>query len=151
MSLKQQIDTDLKTAMLGGDKVLVTTLRTLKSVILNAEVASGTREQGLDDKSVADLFRKEAKKRQESAELFARGGNQEKSKAELQELKVIEAYLPAQLSDEDITKLVNQAIDESGDSSMQAIGKVIARVKELSDGNAEGGRIAAVVKERLSK
>jgi uncharacterized protein YqeY len=151
MNLKQRIDADLKSAMLGGDKTLVTTLRTLKSVILYAELASGEREQGLSDKDIITLLRKESKKRQESAELFAQGGNQTKADDELQELKVIEAYLPAQLSDEALTGLVDQAFSDVNDNSPQAMGKLIARVKELSGGAVDGGRIAMAVKQRLAK
>jgi len=151
MNLKQRIDADLKTAMLDGNKPLVTTLRTLKSAILYAEVASGAREQGLHDKDVVALLQKESKKRHESAELFAKGGNQEKAEAELREIEVINAYLPAQLSDEELAELISKAIDEIQDSSPQAMGKIIARVKELSNGSVEGGRIAQAVKERLTK
>lgn len=73
--LKQRIDQDLKQALLGGDKVLATTLRGLKSVILYAEVAKGVREQGLDDEEILRLLAKEAKKRQESADLFTHRSN----------------------------------------------------------------------------
>ena len=151
MILKQRIESDLKTAMLGGDKTLVTTLRTLKSVILNAEVASGKREQGLDDKAIIDLLRKESKKRQESVDMYIKGNRQEKAEAESQEIKVIEAYLPAQLGDEVLAELVDQAVKELDDTSPQAMGKIIGRVKELSGGNVDGGRIAAAVRERLSR
>ncbi|HTE21856.1 MAG TPA: GatB/YqeY domain-containing protein [Candidatus Limnocylindria bacterium] len=151
MSIKQHIDADLKAAMLSGDKILVTTLRTLKSAVLYAEVASGRRENGLDDKDVIELFRKEAKKRQESAELYTRGGNQAKADAELAEIKAIEVYLPAQLSDKVLQDLIEQAVSEQEEVSPQALGKIIARVKELSGGAVDGGRIAAGVKERLQK
>ncbi len=85
MGLKQQIDADLKTAMLAGDKVLVTTLRGLKSVILNVEVAEGSRETGLADDKIISLLQKEAKKRQESADLYLQGGSVERQQAELAE------------------------------------------------------------------
>ena len=151
MSIKQRIEVDLKTAMLSGNKQLVTILRTLKSAILYAEVAAGAREHGLDDKNVIILLQKESKKRQESAELFAKGGNREKANAELAEIEVIDAYLPAQLSDEELEETISTAIDEVRDTSPQAMGKIIARVKELSEGGADGGRIARAVQERLTK
>ncbi|HTE58530.1 MAG TPA: GatB/YqeY domain-containing protein [Verrucomicrobiae bacterium] len=150
MSLKERIDSDLKAAMLGGDKTLATTLRGLKSAILYVEVAEGKREQGLADQEIVGVLRKEAKKRQESAELFDRGGNQEKAVAERHELVVIENYLPAQLSDEEIGKLVDRAIDDVGAATSQDMGRIIGRVKELSKGDADGGRIAAAVKQRIS-
>jgi uncharacterized protein len=151
MNVKQRIDADLKAAMLGGDKTLVTTLRGLKSAILYAEVSVGKREQGLSDQEIMPLLQKEAKKRLESAELFAKGGNQEKAEAEREELKVIEGYLPDQLSDDELASLIDEAIAKQDNVSLQVMGKVIARVKELSENRADGGRIAAAVKERLAK
>src|SRR5437879_2903064 len=94
MSLKQQIDKDIKTEMLAGEKTLVTTLRGLKSVILYAEVATGSRDKGLSDQEIVELLAKEAKKRQESAELYQKGGSQDRAEAELAEKQVIERYLP---------------------------------------------------------
>jgi len=90
MGLKQQIEDDLKTAMLAGDKTLVTTLRGLKSAILNIEVAKGARETGLPDSEITDILAKEAKKRKESADMYVQGASQERAEAELQEKTVIE-------------------------------------------------------------
>lgn len=149
MNVKQQIESDLKAAMLKQDKQLVTTLRTLKSAILYAEVAAGAREQGLADDAVVSLLQKEAKKRQESADLYAKGGREEKAATELQEIEVINRYLPAQLTDDELAALVNKALAELDEVSPQAMGNVIARVKELGEGRVDGGRIARSVKERL--
>jgi uncharacterized protein YqeY len=149
--LKARIDQDLKTALLAGDKVLATTLRGLKSVILYAEVAKGNREQGLPDEEIVSLLSKEAKKRQESADLFTRGGNAEKATAELAEKKAIEVYLPAQLADEDIAAIVSEVIAELGASGPSAMGQVIGAVKQKTAGQADGGRIAQLVKEYLGK
>ena len=149
--LKQQIEQDLKEALLGGQKDRATTLRGLKSVILYAEVAAGSREQGLSDEQIVQLFAKEAKKRQESADLFRQGGNQEKAAAELTEKKVIEAYLPSQLSDEELSGIVDKVIEDLGVSGSGAMGQVIGVVKQKTAGQADGGRIAQIVKERLEK
>jgi len=150
MSIKEQIEVDLKAAMLGGDKVLTTTLRGLKSAILYAEVAANKREDGLTDEEVVQLFGKEAKKRQESADLYTQGGNEEKAKAELAEKLVIEKYLPKQIDDEALKNLVEAAITETGASSMQDMGKVIGLVKQRAGASADGGRISVMVKEHLS-
>jgi len=150
MTIKEQIDADLKTAMLGGDKTLTTTLRGLKSAILYVEVAANKREEGLTDDEVIDLFGKEAKKRQESADLYTQGGNEEKAKAEMAEKLVIEAYLPEQMNDEELKNLVEAAITETGAASMQDMGKVIGLVKQRAGAGADGGRIAAMVKEKLN-
>lgn len=147
--LKARIDQDLKTALLAGDKVLATTLRGLKSVILYAEVAKGTREQGLGDDEIVALLSKEAKKRQESADLYQQGGNQEKAEAELAERKVIESYLPSQMSDDDLAKLVDDTIDEMGASGPSAMGQVIGAVKQKAGAQADGSRVAQLVKKSL--
>ncbi|HTH72643.1 MAG TPA: GatB/YqeY domain-containing protein [Candidatus Pristimantibacillus sp.] len=149
--LKSRIDQDLKTALLAGDKVLATTLRGLKSVVLYAEVAKGVREQGLSDDEIVVLFSKEAKKRQESADLYKQGGNEEKAAAELEEKKVIEGYLPAQMSDEELSKIIDQTIEGLGASGPALMGQVIGAVKQKTAGQADGSRIAQLVKERLSK
>jgi len=148
--LKTRIDQDLKSALLAGDKVLVTTLRGLKSAILYAEVAKGVRDEGLPDQEITVLLSKEAKKRQESADLYRQGGSLEKAEAELEEKAVIEKYLPEQLSDADLQAIVETAATEVGASGPQAMGKVIGLVKQRAGSQADGGRIAAMVKQRLS-
>lgn len=147
--LKQQIEQDLKEALLGGQKDRATTLRGLKSVILYAEVATGSREQGLSDEQIVQLFAKEAKKRQESADFYVKGGSQERADAELAEKKIIESYLPEQLSDEELLKVIDEAIQSFDVVSPQVMGQVIGKVKQATEGRADGGRIAQLVKERL--
>src|ERR1700692_3697644 len=93
MALKQQIEQDLKTALLSGDKRRVMTLRSLKNAILYAEVAKNVRETGLPDDEITQLFLKESKKRQESAELYSQGHNEERAKSEISEKQIIDAYL----------------------------------------------------------
>ncbi len=150
MSLKQQIDADLKAAMLSGDKVLVSTLRGLKSAILYVEVAKSSREQGLPDPEVVELLTKEAKKRQESADLYAQGGNAERQQAELTEKEVIGKYLPAQLSEAEVKELVEQAVQQSGATSPQQMGQVIGLVRQKAGATADGAMIARLTKERLA-
>lgn len=150
MSLKVRIDADLKSAMLSGDKTLTTTLRGIKSAILYAEVAAGKRQEGLEEKQLIDILGKEAKKRQESADLYEQGGNSEKAEAELVEKVVIEKYLPPQLSEADLGKLVANVISDLGATGPQAMGQVIGEVKKRSQGQADGSRIASKVKEALA-
>ena len=150
MSIKEKIDADLKTAMLAGEKERVTTLRGLKSSILYAEVAAGKRDDGLDEQSIVALMQKEAKKRQESAELYTQGGNKEKADAELAEKLIIEAYLPEQLSEKEIIQLVDEAIAQVNQPTPQQMGQIIGAVKTASKGNADGALIAKLVKERIT-
>ena len=130
--------------------MLATTLRGLKSAILYAEVAQGIRDTGLPDDEIIPLFAKEAKKRQESADLYKQGGNEEKAAAELAEKKVIEAYLPTQLTDEELGAAIDGVIAGLEASGPQAMGQVIGVVKKTVGSQADGSRIAQMVKERLN-
>jgi uncharacterized protein YqeY len=149
-TIKQQLDQDLKIAMLAGEKDKVTTLRGLKGAVLNVEIAKGSREQGLSDEEIIDVFSKEVKKRQESAEMYVQGGNQERADAELAEKTIIEHYLPAQMSDDELKAIVDSVITDTAASGMQAMGQVIGQVKQKTAGQADGARIAQFVKEKLA-
>lgn len=148
--LKEQLTQDLKAALLSGDKERATIIRGLKSVILYAEVAGGKREQGLDDQQIIVLFAKEVKKRLESAELYEKGGKPELAQKELAEKAVIEAYLPAQMSDEELRTIIDTVLADFSERSPQVMGQVISRVKAETEGSADGSRIATMVKERLN-
>lgn len=149
MNTKQQLDADLKSAMLAGDKSLVTTLRGLKSAILYAEVAANCRESGLPEVQVMSLFSKEAKKRQESADLYRQGGDEKRAAAEMSEKAIIERYLPQQLNDNELKRLINTVVDQIGPLNRQNMGQIIAEVKRLSDGRADGSRIAQIIRGML--
>lgn len=150
MSLKQQIEDDIKTAMLAGDKTLVTTLRGLKAAILNVEVAKGIREAGLPDTEIIDLLAKEAKKRTEAADMYTQGGNDQKATDELAEKIVIEKYLPAQLSDDEIKAVIEEVVSGFNGATMAQMGPVIGAVKAKTGASADGAKVAQLVKERLS-
>ena len=151
MSIKATIEVDIKTAMLAGEKERVTTLRGLKSSILYAEVAAGKRDEGLDEQTVTSLMQKEAKKRQESADLYIQGGNKERADSELTEKAIIEAYLPEQLSEDKVLELVKVEIAKIDDPTPQKMGQIIGAVKSASKGNADGALIARLVKDQLAQ
>lgn len=148
MSLKDQIDQDLKAAMLSGNKTLAETLRGIKSEVLNAEIAGVKRDVGLSDEEMVSLLTKEAKKRQESADLFKQGGNEEKYRAELVEKEVIAKYLPEQMSEAELSKIVDQVISQVG-TDQSKMGQIIGQVKQKAGASADGGTIAKIVKEKL--
>lgn len=150
MSLKQKIEDDLKTAMLARDEFVVETLRTVKGVILNEEVARGEREAGLDDASIESLLFKEVKKRHEAAELFDQGGNSISAEKERKEAELLQGYLPKQLSDEELDKIVSDVITEAGEVSIKDMGRVIGQVKQQTGNQADGAAIASMVKNKLS-
>lgn len=148
--MKQRLQDDVKAAMLAGDSLRLETLRGLKSVILYAEVAAGKREEGLTDDEILALFSKEAKKRQESAELYVQGGAQEKADKELAEKAIIEAYLPAQLSEAELAAIIDEVLNEVKPAGLQQMGQVIGQVKSKVGNTADGSLIAKLVKEKLS-
>jgi uncharacterized protein YqeY len=151
MGIRQQLDDDVKAAMLAGDSLRVDTLRGLKTAVLYADVATKTRDSGgIDDDAITALLFKEAKKRQESADLYVRGGSQERADKELAEKAIIETYLPKQLSDEELGALVDAAIQATGASEAKDMGKVIGAVKAKAGNSADGSAIARLVKERLA-
>lgn len=149
--IKQTIDQDIKSAMLSGDKRLVSALRSLKSVILSAEIAAGKREEGIGDQATIGLLQKELKKRTEAATLYDQGGNAESAAEERYEETVIQRYLPKQLDEAEINQLIDQAVTEyDGELNGQAMGTLIGAVKAKSGGAADGALIARLVKARLS-
>ena len=150
MALKSQLENDLKTALLGGDRFRTDVLRGLKAVILNEEVAQGKRDEGLSDAVIEQLIAREVKKRVDSAEQYTAAGRPELVVAEQAEAKVLEAYLPEQLSEDDIKKTVDETIAALGVSGPQAMGQVIGVVKGKLGNAADGGTIARLVKEALS-
>jgi len=151
MAIRQQLDDDVKAALLAGDSLRVDTLRGLKSVILYADVAAKKRDSGgISDDEILSLFAKEAKKRQESADLYVRGGSQERADKELTEKAIVESYLPEQLSEQELVKLIDEVIAEQGAEGMQAMGKVIGAVKSKVGNTANSAKVAELVKERLS-
>lgn len=147
--IEDRLEQDLKAALLGGDSVRVTTLRNLKAALLNLKVATGKRESGLSDDEVLGIFGKEAKKRQESADLYVQGGDQTRADQELAEKKIIDDYLPAQLSEAEICQAVDEAIAATGASGPAGMGQVIGQVKAKLGATADGGTIARLAKERL--
>jgi uncharacterized protein YqeY len=149
--LKQQLDQDLKAAMLAGDSQTVSVLRGLKSAILYAEVAAGSRETGLDDQSITQVLSKEAKKRQESADLYKQGGDDSRAEAELSEKAIIEKYLPKQLSEDEVAVVVDKVFAAAGTVSQQDMGRLIGEVRTQTNGAADGALIARLVKERLAR
>lgn len=150
MALKAQIESDLKTALLGGDRFSTEVLRGLKAVILDEEVKQGKRDEGLDDETIEKLIAREVKKRQDSATQYEAAGRPELVEAERNESKVIEAYLPEQTSEEDIKKVIDETVAAMGVSGPAVIGQVIGAVKGKLGNTADGGTIARLVKEALS-
>jgi uncharacterized protein YqeY len=148
--MQEQIDKDLKEAMLAGDKAKAETLRGIKAAILNEAVAQNARDTGLSDDAIQKILAKESKKRQEAADLYKQGGSEDRASAELAEKVIIDAYLPEQMGEDEIAKLADEAIAATGAAGMQDMGKVIGAVKAKAGNTADGSVIARIVKEKLS-
>lgn len=149
MALKETIAADFKEAMLARDSFRSELLSGLKAAILNEEVAKGMRDEGLGDEAIEALIAREVKKRDEAAGLFEQGGNQESADKERREAVVLKAYLPEQMSEEDLRKLINDVIADVKPEGMKDMGRVIGAVKAKAGNTADGALIANLVKASL--
>lgn len=146
--LKDRLQSDLTAAMKAQDELTRATLRMVLTAIVNEEVAGASARELSDDEELKVVAR-EAKKRREAAEAFRSGGADDRADRELAEEGVVNAYLPAQLSDEELAALVEAAVAETGASGPQAMGQVMKAVGPKVAGRAEGGRVAAAVRAAL--
>lgn len=146
--LKDKLAADLKQALLARDSFKVEALKNLKSAILYEEVAQKVRDTGLNDKQIQVVLAREAKKRLESADMYAKAGASDRAQAELAEKAIIDAYLPKPMSDAELQKVVDDVV--AADTSAQ-MGSVIGAVRAKVGTAADGGRIAAMVKMKLGQ
>jgi len=149
MSLKQQIDGDIKKAMLSKNKEELEALRSIKSLILLAETEKGGSDE-ISQEAENKLLMKAAKQRKESAEIFEKQGRKDLSDRELLQLEVINRYLPKQLSEEEIKNALLNVIKEVGASGPQDMGKVMGVATKKLAGQADGKMISELVKKLLS-
>lgn len=150
MALKEQINNDLKAALLGGNRFAGETLRGLKAVILNEEVSQGKRDEGLDDSVIEQLIAREVKKRNESATIYDGANRPELANNERSEAEIMAKYLPKQLSEDEIKNVVVRVISELGVSGPSVMGQVIGAVKKELGNTADGALIAQIVKNALN-
>ena len=151
MTLKERINDEMKAALLGGNRFAGEVLRNLKAAILNEEVATGRRNEGLDDSGVVKVVAREVKKRTESAKIYRDNGRPELAEPEEREIEVLKVYLPTQLTEDELTTLVEQKIAELDVSGLQAMGQVIGAIKAEVGNKADGATLANIVKNTLSK
>ena len=149
-ALKQRIVDEMKAALLGGDRFRGDVLRNVKAALLNEEVASGKREEGLDDAEVEKVLAREVKKRLESAALYRQNGRDELAEPEEQEAAILQEFLPKQLSEAEVQAVVAEVVSEMGDVTMQQMGQIIGAVKAKVGNAADGALVASIVKETLS-
>lgn len=148
-TLKGTLRSDLHDAMRAKDKVRAGTLRMTLTAVTNAEVA-GVEAKELSDDEVLKVIAKEAKKRKESSTAYVDADRPELAAIEDAELEILEAYLPQQLGDAELERIVRAAVESSGASSMAQMGLVMKAAQSEIAGRADGGRVAAIVKQVLA-
>jgi uncharacterized protein len=147
MALKERITEDMKTALRAGEKARLATIRLVLAAIKQREV---DERISLDDTQVLSVLEKMIKQRREAIAQFESGGRADLVAKETAEIKVLQHYLPAQLSDAEIDALIAAAIATSGAASMKDMGKVMGLVKPQAQGRADMGAISARIKQKLS-
>lgn len=149
MELQDRLERDLKTALLSGDKKRAETIRGIKNVIQYAAVALKLQRSELTDVQILPLLAREAKKRQEAIDLYKGAGEAERAESESAEKEIIELYLPAKLSEEEVKSVVTEEIAKLEAPTMADMGKIIGQARGRLGAQAEGAVIARLVKEAL--
>jgi uncharacterized protein len=149
MPLKEQLRADLTTAIKSRDELTSSTLRMVLTAITTEEVA-GKQARQLSDDEIVKVLTREGKKRREAHQAYVDAGRAELAAREQAELGVIEAYLPQQLTDDEVVELVRAAIEETGASGPQAMGQVMKSLTPKTAGRADGAKVAAEVRRQLA-
>jgi uncharacterized protein YqeY len=149
MGLKETLKSDLTEAIRSSDKVVSGTIRMVLTAITNEEV-SGKEARVLSDEEIITVLSREAKKRREAAEEFAKAGRTDRAAEEKAEGEVIAKYLPAQLSEDDIKKLIADAVISTGAAGPADMGKVMGAIKPKIAGKADGALVSSLVKAALA-
>ncbi len=146
MSLREDIMRDTKEAMKARDKPRVAALRMLTAALKNGEIEKGGP---LTESEERAILRRQLKQREESVEAFRKAGREDQAQAEAAEAEIVRRYLPAPLSDEELIGIVDEAIAETGATSMRDMGAVMGQVTALAGDRADGRRLSALVRKRL--
>ena len=150
MSIKETLQADLTEAIRGRNEIVSGTIRMVLTAITNEEV-SGKEARTLTDAEIITVLSREAKKRREAAEAFADAGRTDKAALEKSEGEVIAKYLPEQMSEDEIKKLIDAAIAQTGATGPADMGKVMGVIKSQVAGKADGGTVSGLVKAALNK
>ncbi|MPZ89333.1 MAG: GatB/YqeY domain-containing protein [Nitriliruptorales bacterium] len=148
MSLSDQIQSDLTTAMKARDTERVATLRMIVAAIKNLRVAVGHSGE-VTDTETQSLLTREAKKRNEAADAYANAGREDLAGKERRELAIVRTYLPEQLGEDELAAIVDEVVAETGASSPSDLGRVMSSVMPRVRGRADGKQVSALVRHRL--
>jgi uncharacterized protein YqeY len=146
MSIKEQIMNDIKRYMKEKNNAGLNAIRLLRAEIKNVEIE---KKRELSDEEIIQLVSSSIKKRKESIEMYKKGSRQDLVDKEMDEIRIIEKYLPAQLSDEEIRKIINETIDEQSEENKKNFGVIMKKVMEKIKNRAEGSKVNKLVKEIL--
>jgi uncharacterized protein len=147
MTILERLTEDMKTAMKAGEKDRLSTIRLLRGQIKDAAI---DKRQDLNDEEELAVLANAAKKRRESIQAYSAAGREDLAEKERMELNIIQTYLPAQLTLEEIEKIVNDTISSSGAQTIKDIGKVMPTVMSLTKGRADGKIVSDLVRKKLS-
>ena len=147
--MQEQIERDIKSALLSGDKLKVETLKSIKNALQYEAVSKSVKLSELTDEQVQAVLAREAKKRQEAADLYAGAGETDRQQKELAEQAVIKAYLPDPMDESELQSVVQEEVSKLDNPGLAQMGQIIAAVRSRTAGRAEGAIIAKLVKENL--
>lgn len=148
--LKQKLQEELKQSMLAKDALRTSVLRMLISAIGYYEIKTGGAGYEATDKDVVSVIQKEIKQRRDSIEQFKKGGRQDLVDKEIKELELLQKYLPLQMSEDEIKRLVKETIAKTGATSISDIGKVMGVLMPIVKGKADGSLVSKIAREELS-
>ncbi|OGF68780.1 hypothetical protein A3H65_03080 [Candidatus Giovannonibacteria bacterium RIFCSPLOWO2_02_FULL_45_14] len=149
MTLAKKIEEEIKIAMKAGEALKVSTLRMVQSAIKNKEIQLLKKDAGLSDEEIGDVIKSEAKKRKDSIEEFTKAGRTELAEKEKAEMEILKVYLPAEISDEDLERILKDGIREAGATREKDFAKVMKASMPILKGKASGDRVSAALKKLL--
>ena len=151
MEILKIIEQDFKRAMEQGQRETLATLRLLKASLQNKEIELRPKKQKLNDEMAMEVIQREIKKRREAIEMFEKGGRNDLAEKEKKEAEILSKYLPEQLSDEEIRKVVLRTIQTFGAVGPQDLGRVIGKAMLELKGRAEGNKVREIIKKELEQ
>jgi len=153
MSLREKINEQFNTALKSKNKTLISTLRLVLAAIKERDISNRTNEKRtpVKDEEIVKVLRRMKKQRQESADLYQKGGRQELLEVEESEIKIIDTFLPKQLNEEDTKKICKETIESLGASSMKDMGKIMGSLKKKYSDTIDFSKVNTIVKGLLSQ
>jgi len=153
MSLREKINEQFTAALKNKNKILVSTLRLILAALQERDIAnrSGANKEGVKDPEIIKLLRKMKKQRQDSADLYQKGGRQELQKTENEEIKIIESFLPKQLGEEETKKICKEVIESLKASNIKDIGKIMGVLKQKYSDSIDFSKVNIIVKGLLNQ